>query len=39
MLWPISDSMAATDLLSAPVTIEIAMPLRPARPVRAMRWT
>jgi len=35
----ISFSIAATDLLSAPVTIEIAMPLRPARPCGPMRWT
>ena len=39
MLWPISFSIAATDLLSAGATMVMAVPLRPARPVRPMRWT
>ena len=39
MVWPISRSMAATALPSIGATMVMAVPLKPARPVRPMRWT
>ena len=39
MLWPISFSIAATDLPSTGLTMVMAVPVLPARPVRPMRWT
>ena len=39
MVWPISRSIAATDLPSIGATMVMAVPLKPARPVRPMRWT
>jgi hypothetical protein len=37
--WPISFSMASSDFWSEGDTSEIAVPRRPARPVRPMRCT
>ncbi len=39
IVWPVSFSTAAMDLISAGETRVMATPLRPARPVRPMRWT
>ena len=39
MVWPISFSIAATALPSIGATMVMAVPLKPARPVRPMRWT
>jgi hypothetical protein len=39
MVWPISFSIADTALPSIGATRVMAVPLKPARPVRPMRWT